>query len=157
MCPQVASPTPRKQNNCPPKPTLPPPPEGFVINEFSFTNCTGVESQNCIFVELIGPPSTSVNGFVLVFFEESAKAVSVPLTGSTRENGLYLLENITSAGGCVWFGNVFFVRHSLKCMFWLKTSRLMCADKKPKIISTLVTEMHVSHSFSQLTFRRILH
>lgn len=135
MCPQVASPTPRKQNNCPPKPTIPPPPEGFVINELSLTNCTGVQSMiYCLFVELIGPPLTSMNGFVVVFFGEDTKAVSVPLTGSTRENGLYVLENITSTGGCVWFGNVFFVRHSLKCMFC--TSRLMCADIKPKIIST---------------------
>ncbi|KAK9953017.1 hypothetical protein ABG768_017043 [Culter alburnus] len=95
---RVASPTPRKQNNCPPKPTIPPPPEGFVINELSLTNCTGVQSMiYCLFVELIGPPLTSMNGFVVVFFGEDTKAVSVPLTGSTRENGLYVLENITSA------------------------------------------------------------
>ncbi|XP_042608174.1 uncharacterized protein LOC109092084 isoform X1 [Cyprinus carpio] len=35
---RVTSPTPRKQNNCPSKPTIPPPPEGLVINEWSKTS-----------------------------------------------------------------------------------------------------------------------
>ncbi|KAG1955644.1 hypothetical protein F2P79_008636 [Pimephales promelas] len=94
MCPQVASPTPRKQNNCPTKPTIPPPPEGLLINEFNGPNCT---VGQCIFVELIGPPLTPLNGLVLVFFGEDAQAVSVPLRGSTGTDGLYLIGNVSNA------------------------------------------------------------
>lgn len=101
MCPQVASPTPRKQNNCTLKPTIPPPPEGLVINEFSIVNSTGERSLDFLFVELIGPPMTPLNGLFLVFFREDGKELSVPLTGSTRRDGLYLTGNVASAGGCV--------------------------------------------------------
>lgn len=54
-----------------------------------------------LFVELFGPPSTPLNGLLLVFFMEGGKELSVPLTGSTRRDGLYLAGNVTSAGGCV--------------------------------------------------------
>ncbi|XP_039528255.1 uncharacterized protein si:ch211-183d21.1 [Pimephales promelas] len=91
---RVASPTPRKQNNCPTKPTIPPPPEGLLINEFNGPNCT---VGQCIFVELIGPPLTPLNGLVLVFFGEDAQAVSVPLRGSTGTDGLYLIGNVSNA------------------------------------------------------------
>ncbi|KAK7118718.1 hypothetical protein R3I94_022272 [Phoxinus phoxinus] len=91
---RVASPTPRKQNDCPTKPTIPPPPEGLLINEFNVSNCTVYQ---CIFVELIGPPLTPLNGLVLVFFGEDAKEWSVLLTGSTRKDGLYLIGNVSNA------------------------------------------------------------
>ncbi|XP_048030269.1 uncharacterized protein si:ch211-183d21.1 [Megalobrama amblycephala] len=94
---RVASPTPRKQNNCPPKPTIPPPPKGLVINEFSVVNSTGYQSMDFLFVELIGPPSTPLNGLLLVFFPEDGKELSVPLTGSTRRDGFYVAGNVTSA------------------------------------------------------------
>lgn len=98
MCPQVASPTPRKQNNCPTKPTIPPPPEGLLFNEFNLLNCTNIQ---CLFVELKGPPLTPLNGLVLVFFGEDFKEFNVPLTGSTGTNGFYLIGNVSNAGGCV--------------------------------------------------------
>lgn len=91
---RVASPTPRKQNNCPTKPTIPPPPEGLLINEFNVLNCTVIQ---CLFVELIGPPLTPLNGLVLVFFGEDTKALSVPLTGSTGTDGFYLIGNVSNA------------------------------------------------------------
>ncbi|XP_016417966.1 uncharacterized protein LOC107747864 isoform X1 [Sinocyclocheilus rhinocerous] len=93
---RVTSPTPRKQNNCPPKPTIPPPPEGLVINEWSKTSLVN-QSQESLFVELIGPPSTPLNGLVLVFFGEDATEWSVPLTGSTGSDGLYLVANDSRA------------------------------------------------------------
>lgn len=130
MCPQITSPTPRKQNNCPPKPTIPPPPEGLVINEWGKTSVVN-QSQESLFVELTGPPSTPLNGLVLVFLGEDATEWSVPLTGSTGSDGLYLVANDSLAGACVWSGNVFFLRHSLIC---LNRNRRMCLDIQPKII-----------------------
>lgn len=130
MCPQVTSPTPRKQNNCPPKPNIPPPPEGLVINEWGTTSVVN-QSQESLFVELTGPPSTPLNGLVLVFFGEDATEWSVPLTGSTGSDGLYLVTNDSHAGACAWSGNVFAVRHSLIC---LNRNRPMCLDIQPKII-----------------------
>lgn len=131
MCPQVTSPTPRKQNNCPPKPTIPSPPEGLVINECG--RMSGVnQSQKSLFMELTGPPSTPLNGLVLVFFGEDATELSVPIAGSTGKDGLFLVANDSRAGACVWSGNVFFVRHSL--IFFSTRSRLMCLDIQPEII-----------------------
>ncbi|XP_073687207.1 uncharacterized protein [Garra rufa] len=89
---RVSSPTPRKQNNCPPKPTIPPPPKGLVINEWGRTSAVN-QSQESLFVELTGPPSTSLNGLVMVFFGEDATELHVPLTGSTGSDGLYLVAN----------------------------------------------------------------
>ncbi|KAF4095594.1 hypothetical protein G5714_023197 [Onychostoma macrolepis] len=92
---RVTSPTPRKQNNCPPKPTIPLPPEGLVINEWGKTSLN--QSQESLFVELTGPPSTPLNGLVLVFFGEDTTEWSVPLTGSTGSDGLYLVANDSQA------------------------------------------------------------
>ncbi|XP_018922408.2 uncharacterized protein LOC109049162 [Cyprinus carpio] len=93
---RVTSPTPRKQNNCPPKPTIPSPPEGLVINECG--RMSGVnQSQKSLFMELTGPPSTPLNGLVLVFFGEDATELSVPITGSTGKDGLFLVANDSRA------------------------------------------------------------
>ncbi|KAK2870387.1 hypothetical protein Q8A67_024779 [Cirrhinus molitorella] len=93
---RVTSPTPRKQNNCPPKPTIPSPPEGLVINELGQPFTVNQSLEN-VFVELTGPPSTPLNGLVLVFFGEDATYLNVPLTGSTGSDGLYLVANNSRA------------------------------------------------------------
>uniref|UniRef100_A0A673FYA6 Si:ch211-183d21.1 n=1 Tax=Sinocyclocheilus rhinocerous TaxID=307959 RepID=A0A673FYA6_9TELE len=93
---RVTSPTPRKQNNCPPKPTIPSPPEGLVINEWGKTSGVN-QSQESLFVELTGPPSTPLNGLVLVFFGEDATELNVPIAGSTGSDGLYLVANDSRA------------------------------------------------------------
>ncbi|XP_059391313.1 uncharacterized protein si:ch211-183d21.1 [Carassius carassius] len=93
---RVTSPTPRKKNNCPPKPTLPSPPEGLIINEWG--EMSGVnQSQKSIFMELTGPPSTPLNGLVLVFFGEDATELSVPITGRTGSDGFFLISNDSRA------------------------------------------------------------
>ncbi|XP_052399098.1 uncharacterized protein si:ch211-183d21.1 [Carassius gibelio] len=93
---RVTSPTPGKKNNCPPKPTLPSPPEGLIINEWG--EMSGVnQSQKSIFMELTGPPLTQLNGLVLVFFGENATELSVPITGSTGSDGFYLIANDSRA------------------------------------------------------------
>ncbi|XP_016327674.1 uncharacterized protein LOC107677312 isoform X2 [Sinocyclocheilus anshuiensis] len=93
---RVTSPTPRNQNNCPPKPTIPSPPEGLVINEWGKTSGVN-QSQESLFVELTGPPSTPLNGLVLVFFGEDATELNVPIAGSTGSDGLYLVANDSRA------------------------------------------------------------
>ncbi|XP_043081537.1 uncharacterized protein si:ch211-183d21.1 [Puntigrus tetrazona] len=93
---RVTSPTPRKQNNCPPKPTIRPPPEGVVISEWGQTS-PNKQSHESLFLELTGPPSTPLNGLVLVFFGEDATEWIVPLTGSTGSDGFYLVANESHA------------------------------------------------------------
>uniref|UniRef100_A0A672N4U0 Uncharacterized LOC107556683 n=1 Tax=Sinocyclocheilus grahami TaxID=75366 RepID=A0A672N4U0_SINGR len=91
---RVTSPTPRKQNNCPPKPTIPS--QGLIINEWGKTSGVN-QSQESLFVELTGPPSTPLNGLVLVFFGEDATELNVPIAGSTGSDGLYLVANDSRA------------------------------------------------------------
>ncbi|RXN21811.1 hypothetical protein ROHU_006888 [Labeo rohita] len=93
---RVTSPTPRKQNNCPPKPTIPPPPDSLVINEWGEISRVN-HSQGTLFLELSGPPSTPLNGLVVVFFGEDNMELSVPLTGSTGSDGFYLVTNDSRA------------------------------------------------------------
>ncbi|XP_051543413.1 uncharacterized protein LOC127434611 [Myxocyprinus asiaticus] len=88
---RVASPTPRKRNDCPATPTIAPPPEGVILNEF------GVDNSWHPYVELSGPPLTSLLGIILVFFVDKATTINYPLTGSIGSDGLYLLKNDSSA------------------------------------------------------------
>ncbi|XP_051971126.1 uncharacterized protein LOC127635257 isoform X2 [Xyrauchen texanus] len=88
---RVASPTPRKRNDCPATPTIATPPEGVILNEF------GVDDSWDPFVELSGPPLTSLLGIILVFFVDKATTINYPLTGTIGSDGLYLLKNDSSA------------------------------------------------------------
>ncbi|XP_065114843.1 uncharacterized protein [Paramisgurnus dabryanus] len=90
---RVGSPTPRKPNDCPSKPTLAPPPKGVVFNEIG-----DKQSEQSMFVELSGPPLTSLRGLVLVFLDEGGQEKkSVPLTGSIGADGFYLVSNVSGA------------------------------------------------------------
>ncbi|XP_066539861.1 uncharacterized protein si:ch211-183d21.1 [Hoplias malabaricus] len=83
---RVASPTPQKENDCPH------PPEGIVINEVG-----GVSgARGSLFVELTGPPLTSLNGLEIAFFG-SDSASQVSLKGDIRQNRFYLLKNGSGA------------------------------------------------------------
>ncbi|XP_051537958.1 uncharacterized protein si:ch211-183d21.1 [Myxocyprinus asiaticus] len=88
---RVASPTPRKMNDCPATPNIAPPPGGVVFNEF------GLDDTLNPFVELVGPPLTSLLGIILVFFVDEDKKLNYPLTGSTGSDGFYFLKNSSSA------------------------------------------------------------
>ncbi|XP_072535037.1 uncharacterized protein [Salminus brasiliensis] len=84
---RVASLTPMKKNDCPH------PPEALVINEVGGFSGTG----QSVFVELIGPPLTSLDGLVVVLFGSGGTRHDVPLRGNVRDDGLYLLRNESSA------------------------------------------------------------
>ncbi|XP_010887130.3 uncharacterized protein si:ch211-183d21.1 [Esox lucius] len=91
----VAPPTPLRENSCP---RPPPPPEGVVISEVGGARWTN-HSQQRGFVELLGPPLTSLQGLVLTVFEEhrAGTTMALPLTGMTDHNGFYLIGNVTGA------------------------------------------------------------
>ncbi|XP_067291467.1 uncharacterized protein si:ch211-183d21.1 [Pseudorasbora parva] len=131
----VTSPTPRKRNNCPQKPTLPPPPKGLAINEMGIMDCKFNQSEFCEYVELTGPPLTPLTGLVLVLFEDEVKEISVPLTGSTRKDGLYLLGEVANADQslpmveklgalllCVELSGSGVYRNNSHCLEWLISS-----------------------------------
>ncbi|XP_028825414.1 uncharacterized protein LOC114784298 [Denticeps clupeoides] len=90
---RVGPPTPMEKNVCPQPPTLPPPPEGVVINEVS--GLIGANnSQKRMFVELTGPPLSSLHGLVLALYLGGARE-AVPLRGQLGDDGLYLV-NLTA-------------------------------------------------------------
>ncbi|KAG9276199.1 hypothetical protein AMEX_G8490 [Astyanax mexicanus] len=86
---RVASPTPKKKNDCP----HPHPPEGLLINEVGGVSGAG----SSLFVELIGPPSHDLQGLNLVLLGKEGARHDVLLSGSIRENGFYLLKNESGA------------------------------------------------------------
>uniref|UniRef100_A0A3B3ZM93 Uncharacterized protein n=1 Tax=Periophthalmus magnuspinnatus TaxID=409849 RepID=A0A3B3ZM93_9GOBI len=92
----VAPPTPLRENSCP-RPS--PPPEGVVISEVSSGHWTN-HSQQRGFVELKGPPMTSLLGLVLSVFnqERSGTVMALPLTGFIDQDGFYVVGNVTGAG-----------------------------------------------------------
>lgn len=87
----VVPPTPRKPNDCPLRA-----PGGLIISEWSGISGKN-RSQDCRFVELSGPPSTPLNGLILVFFGEDAQVWSVPISSSTGADGMYLISNDSRA------------------------------------------------------------
>ncbi|XP_055006584.1 uncharacterized protein si:ch211-183d21.1 isoform X1 [Boleophthalmus pectinirostris] len=91
----VALPTPLRENICP---RPPPPPEGVVISEVSSGHWTN-HSQQKGFVELKGPPMTSLLGLVLSVFdqERSGTIMGLPLTGFIDQDGFYIVGNVTGA------------------------------------------------------------
>ncbi|XP_036401243.1 uncharacterized protein LOC118789051 [Megalops cyprinoides] len=94
----VTSPTPLRKNDCPKPPTLVPPPEGVVINEVGSAHWSN-DSRQESFVELLGPPLTGLHSLVLVVFEQghNKATLALPLTGTTGEDGYYLIGNVTGA------------------------------------------------------------
>uniref|UniRef100_A0A8C6T1H7 Si:ch211-183d21.1 n=1 Tax=Neogobius melanostomus TaxID=47308 RepID=A0A8C6T1H7_9GOBI len=92
----VAPPTPLRENSCP---RPPPPPEGVVISEVSSGHWTNHSLQRG-FVELQGPPMTSLLGLVLSVFdhERSGTVIALPLTGFIDQQGFYIIGNVTGAG-----------------------------------------------------------
>ena len=94
--PQVAPPTPLRENSCP---RPPPAPEGVVISEVASGHWTN-HSQQRAFVELNGPPMTDLLGLVLTVFdqERSGTVIALPLTGSIDQEGFYIVGNVTGAG-----------------------------------------------------------
>lgn len=91
----VAPPTPLRENSCP---RPPPPPEGVVIAEVSSRHWTN-HSQQRAFVELHGPPMTSLLGLVLSVFdqERSGTVIALPLTGFIDQEGFYIVGNVSGA------------------------------------------------------------
>lgn len=91
----VAPPTPLRENSCP---RPPPPPEGVVISEVSSGRWTSHHQQKS-FVELQGPPMTSLLGLVLSVFdhERSGTVIALPLTGFIDQHGFYIVGNVTGA------------------------------------------------------------
>ncbi|XP_071782911.1 uncharacterized protein LOC139932874 [Centroberyx gerrardi] len=91
----VAPPTPLRENSCP---RPPPAPEGVVISEVASGHWTN-HSQQRAFVELLGPPMTALRGLVLAVFDQgrSGTTMALPLTGSTDQNGFYVIGNVTGA------------------------------------------------------------
>ncbi|XP_034050072.1 uncharacterized protein si:ch211-183d21.1 [Thalassophryne amazonica] len=91
----VAPPTPLRENTCP---RPPPAPEGVVISEVASCHWTN-HSQQRAFVELQGPPLTSLRGLVLDVFdqEQSGTVVALPLTGSIDQDGFYIIGNVSGA------------------------------------------------------------
>lgn len=96
LLPQVAPPTPLKENECP---RPPPAPEGVVISEVASGYWTN-HSQQRAFVELHGPPMTALLGLVLTVFDQvhSGTVIALPLTGSIDQDGFYIVGNVTGAG-----------------------------------------------------------
>lgn len=96
ILPQVAPPTPLRENSCP---RPPPAPEGVVLNEVASGHWTN-HSQQRSFVELRGPPLTELRGLVLVVFdqEHGGRIVALPLTGFIDDDGYYTVGNVTEAG-----------------------------------------------------------
>ncbi|KAI4898052.1 hypothetical protein NFI96_002824 [Prochilodus magdalenae] len=84
---RVASPTPMKENDCPH------PPKELVINELG--RISGASGS--VFVELMGPRLTPLNGLVLVLFGRGGERHVVPLKDKIREDGFYLLKNESGA------------------------------------------------------------
>lgn len=51
-------------------------------------------------MELFGQPGTALRGLVLTVFdqERSGTTIALPLTGSTDQEGFYVVGNVTGAG-----------------------------------------------------------
>lgn len=51
-------------------------------------------------MELQGPPMTELRGLVLTVFdqEHSGTIIALPLTGTTDQDGFYMIGNVTGAG-----------------------------------------------------------
>ena len=96
LSPQVAAPTPLRENSCP---RPPPAPEGVVISEVASGYWTN-NSQQRAFVELHGAPMTDLRGLVLTVFDQvhSGTVIALPLTGSIDQDGFYVVGNVTGAG-----------------------------------------------------------
>lgn len=92
----MAPPTPLRENSCPRPPLAP---KGVVINEVASAHWTN-HSQQKAFVELHGAPMTDLQGLVLTVFEQerSGTVIALPLTGSIRQDGFYIVGNVTGAG-----------------------------------------------------------
>ncbi|KAK7919736.1 hypothetical protein WMY93_011020 [Mugilogobius chulae] len=91
----VAPPTPLRENSCP---RPPPPPEGVVISEVSSRYWTN-HTQQRGFVELKGPPMTSLLGLVLSVFDQDHRGtvMALPLTGFIDQDGFYIVGNVSGA------------------------------------------------------------
>ncbi|MFT7814898.1 uncharacterized protein LOC108923954 [Arapaima gigas] len=88
----LAPPTPLGKNTCPK------PPAGVVINEISSASWFN-NSSHQTFVELLAPPLTNLRGLVLLVFKEGhlGASLTLPVNGSTREDGFYVIGNVTGA------------------------------------------------------------
>ncbi|KAG5262437.1 hypothetical protein AALO_G00275130 [Alosa alosa] len=92
---RVGPPTPMAKNVCP----HPPSPEGLAINEVG--GALGPNhTQESMFVELIGPPRTSLDGLVLMVFEGGTRE-AIPLQGHIGADGLYLLNHTSGTDAVV--------------------------------------------------------
>ncbi|KAM6951009.1 uncharacterized protein FYW47_014518 [Aplochiton taeniatus] len=91
----VAPPSPLRENACP---QPPPAPKGLVISEVSAVDWTN-HSQQRAFVELAGPPMTSLRGLVLTLLvqDQVGGNMAMPLTGSTDHEGFYLVGDFDGA------------------------------------------------------------
>lgn len=51
-------------------------------------------------MELYGPPMKGLRGLLLTVFdqERSGTVITLPLTGTTDQNGYYVIGNVTGAG-----------------------------------------------------------
>lgn len=78
----------------------PPSPEGLAINEVG--GALGPNhTQESMFVELIGPPQTSLDGLVVMVFEGRTRE-AIPLQGHIGDDGLFLLNHTSGTGVCVF-------------------------------------------------------
>ncbi|KAL2078254.1 hypothetical protein ACEWY4_025939 [Coilia grayii] len=92
---RVGPPTPMAKNVCP----RPPSPEGLAINEVG--GALGPNyTQESMFVELIGPPRTSLVGLVVMVFEGGTRE-AIPLKGSIGDDGLFLLNHTSGTDAVV--------------------------------------------------------
>ncbi|KAM9425268.1 uncharacterized protein KZ484_008394 isoform 2-T3 [Pholidichthys leucotaenia] len=91
----VAPPTPLRENICP---RPPPAPEGVVISEVASGHWTN-HSQQWAFVELHGPPMTDLHGLVLSVFDQERRGTvtALPLIGLIKNNGFYIIGNVSGA------------------------------------------------------------
>lgn len=92
---RVGPPTPNAKNICP----RPPSPEGLAINEVG-GGLGPNHTQESMFVELIGPPETSLDGLVVMVFEGGTRE-AIPLEGRIGDDGLFLLNHTSGTDAVV--------------------------------------------------------